>query len=404
MKYFILFLIASTFFITHTFGQGYTSISGRVLDAQTQKPLVGMYLEIPAKGTWTSSIGILSDENGHFALKFPTVLLANAVLKSTKVGYQTQEQSLATMKEKKDSLVIVAVKQPLVRYDSLDVRRVVNSAMARMETLYPVNPYWLTGFYRESLRFDDTLVKITEGVLKIEKTPAPEKGTEGEYIKLLRGRRFEKEDRLEEWESLGFGNSAALVTRSLETKLPDFLEPAVARNYQFFTERYLTYYEGNPVFTIRFAPQDLRVKGGKIGQMLVDTVSLGILSITYEFTPEGLKDVMKAAIIGSGNFVTEMKAFTVTQRYHQTQGLYYLQEAHLGVALANRKDKKVIPAIIGIDFYATEVNSRLSTHLKDNELIGDTLFPKAVLYQDNFWLNFNFLKLEDKLKSFFLKK
>jgi hypothetical protein len=139
--------------------------------------------------------------------------------------------------------------------------------------------------------------------------------------------------------------------------------------------------------------------------MLIDTVSLGIVSLEYEFTTEGLKDVMKAVMMGSGKFITEMKSFTVTQRYHQTQGRYYLEDAHLGVILANRTSKKLIPAVINLDFYATEVNSRLTTHLRDNELIEDTLFPLGgVSYLDSFWGNYNFIKLEERLKPFFTKK
>lgn len=405
VKQFFLFLLVVQWLGSTSFGQGYTSISGKILDQQTQKPVAGVYLEIPPKGAWTSTMGTLSDEKGYFMLKVPAILITAGTLKTTKVGYLSSEQELVKVKDKKDSLILFAQTAPKVRYDSLDGQKIVSWVMARMEASFPVNPYWLTGFYRESLRFDDTLVKITEGVLKIEKTPSPEKDGEGELIKLLKGRRYEKDERVDEWESLDFENPASLVTRSLETKLPDFLEPITQRSYQFSTEPFLTHYDGNPIYTIRFSPKDRRVKGGKTGKILIDTVTLSIVSLEYEFTPEGLKDVMKAVMMGSGKFITEMRSFTIAQRYHLTQGRYYLQDAHLGVTLANRTDKKVMPAMIALDFYATEINSRLTTHLRDNELMDNTLFPLGgTSYQDNFWGNYNFIKLEERLTPFFTKK
>jgi hypothetical protein len=405
-KHILFFLYGSFFMSVVTFGQGYTSISGKILDSQTKKPVAGVYLEIPPKGAWTNTVGTISDEKGGFLLKFPSILLTTGILKTSKVGYQSGEQELVKVKDQKDSLVLFVQTVPRVRSDSLDGYRLVSDAMDSMETSFPINPYWLTGFYRETLRFDDTLVKITEGVLKIEKTPLPEKDGVGELIKLLKGRRYEKDERVDEWESLDFANPATLVTRSLETKLPDFLEPALLRGYHFSVEPFLTHLDGKPVYSVRFSPKDeRRVKGGKTGKMLIDTVSLGIVSLEYEFTTEGLKDVMKAVMMGSGKFITEMKSFTVTQRYHQTQGRYYLEDAHLVVILANRTSKKLIPAMINLDFYATEVNSRLTTHLRDNELIEDTLFPLGgVSYLDSFWGNYNFIKLEERLTPFFTKK
>lgn len=232
----------------------------------------------------------------------------------------------------------------------------------------------MTGFYRESLKIDSNFVKIAEGVLKVEKYPFPNKGNFGEVCKLLRGRRYKKSENKEIWEGLQFGNGANLVSRTLETKLPDFLEKVNLKNYKYQIESDLSEYDGMPVFNISFSPIDKKLRGSKIGKMQVDTLTMGILSYEYEFTEDSLKDVMGGGAFG-GNKDSKVKNFRVSQNYHAALNNYYLTESTLEIEAIIKKDKVEIPANLKLIFYATEANTRMGTPIKDNEILENTDFP-----------------------------
>ncbi|MDZ7898272.1 MAG: hypothetical protein U5N85_09655 [Arcicella sp.] len=385
-----IFLIISNCY--SVFAQNYTSISGKVINHNTKLPVAGVYVGIPAKGAVTSALGVVTNESGEFILKYPILLQATGRLNITKIDFKEFRKSLIEFKDKKDSLTFEIQPVENKTIEAKDGRKTIDYTLSRLERNYNVNPYNLTGFYRESLKIDSGFVKLSEGVLKVEKYPFPDKGNLGEVCKLLRGRRYEKTEGKEVWEGLQFGNGADLVSRTLETKLPDFLEKTNLKNYKYQIESDLSEYDGMPVFNISFSPIDKKLKGAKIGKMQVDTLTMGILSYEYEFTPDGLKDVMGGGTFG-GSKDSKVKTFRISQKYHAALNNYYLTESTLEIEAIIKKDKVEIPATLKLHFSATEANTRMGTPIKDNEILENTDFPMGgKKYEDSFWGNFNFVK------------
>lgn len=385
-----IFLIISNY--VSVFAQNYTFISGKIINHDTKLPVAGVYVGIPAKGAITSALGVVTNESGEFILKYPMLLQATGGLNITKINFKEIRKNLVEFKEKKDSITfeIKAVENKTI--EVRDGRKTIDYMISRLEKNYNVNPYNLTGFYRESLKIDSGFVKMAEGVLRVEKYPFPDKGNLGEVCKLLRGRRYEKPENKDLWEGLQFGNGADLVSRTLETKLPDFLEKINLKNYKYQIESDLSEYDGMPVFNISFSPIDKKLKGAKIGKMQVDTLTMGILSYEYEFTEDGLKDVMGGGVFG-GHKDSKVKTFKVSQKYHAALNNYYLTDSSIEIDAVIRKDKVEIPANLKLTFYATEANTRMGTPIKDNEILENTYFPMGgKKYEDGFWGNFNFIK------------
>ena len=216
--------------------QNYTSITGKIINHDTKLPVAGVYVGIPAKGAVTSALGVVTNEAGEFVLKYPILLQATGGLNITKINYKEIRRSLIEFKAKKDTLIFEIQAVETKTIEARDGRKTIDYIVARLEKNYNVNPYGLTGFYRESLEIDTAFVKIVEGILKVEKYPFPDKGNLGEVCKLLRGRRYEKAEGKQVWEGLQFGNGADLVSRTLETKLPDFLEKSLLKNYKYQIE------------------------------------------------------------------------------------------------------------------------------------------------------------------------
>ncbi|MES2519611.1 MAG: hypothetical protein V4585_15960 [Bacteroidota bacterium] len=384
---------------TFSFSQNFTFVSGKIIDQTSQKPVSGVYVGIPAKGVSTSAIGVITNESGEFILKYPVLLQPAGSLVITKVNFKDIRKNLLEFKEKRDSLIFEIQPVDKKTIESRDGSKTIDYIVSRLEKNYHANPYFMHGFYRETLLWDSVVVKLSEGVLKVEKYPFPDKGNLGEVSKLLKGRSYEKNEGKEDWESLQFGNGADLVTRTLETKLPDFLEKQNLKSYKFQIESDLNEYDGMPVFNISFSPIDKRVKGGKIGKMQVDTLTMGILNYEYSFTPEGLKDVMGGSVFG-GNKDAKVKSFKISQHYHAALNNYYLHDSSLEIEAEINIDKVKIPAILTLKFSPTEANTRLGMTIKDSEILENTYFPTGgKKYDDSFWGNFNFIKPSEDLRQ-----
>ncbi len=396
-----LILLFHIFFIhlSCSFSQNFTFVSGKIIDANSKNPVSGVYIGIPAKGVSTSAIGVTTNESGEFILKYPILLQNTGNLNITKLNYKDIRKSLLEFKEKKDSLnfEIQAVEMKVI--EPKDGRKTIDYVVSRLEKNYNVNPYFLQGFYQETLSVDSVYVKVSEGILKVEKYPFPDKGNLGEVAKLLKGRSYEKAEGKEVWENFQFGNGSDLVSRTLETKTPDFLDKTTLKNYKYQIESDLQEYDGMPVFTISFSPIDKKLKGAKTGKMQVDTLTMGILNYEFEFTPEGLKDVMGGSAFG-GSKDAKVTKFKVIQNYHAAMNNYYLHESVLVIEAIIKQGKVEIPAKLTLNFFPTEANTRMGLAIKDSEILENTTFPTGgKKYDDNFWGNFNFIKPTNNLKQ-----
>lgn len=381
------------------YSQNFTFVSGKIIDANTKKSVAGVYVGIPAKGASTSAIGVTTNEDGEFILKYPILLQNTGNLIITKMNFKDIRKNLLDFKDKKDSLTFEIQLVEKKTIESREGRKTIDYIVSRLEKNHNTNPYFLQGFYRESLFVDSAFVKISEGILKVEKYPFPDKGNLGEVAKLLKGRSYEKADGKEVWENLQFGNGADLVTRTLETKTPDFLDKSTLKNYKYQIESELQEYDGMPVFSISFSSIDKKLKGAKIGKMQVDTLTMGILSYEYEFTPDGLKDVMGGSAFG-GSKSAKVTNFKVIQSYHAALNNYYLHDSVLIIVAIIRQDKVEIPAKLTLNFSPTEANSRMGLAIKDSEILENTNFPTGgKKYDDNFWGNFNFMKPTNNLRQ-----
>ena len=159
-----IFLIFSNYI--SVFAQNYTFIAGKIINHDTRLPVAGVYVGIPAKGAIPSALGVVTNESGEFILKYPILLQATGGLNITKIDYKEIKRSLIEFKDKKDSLIfeIQVAENKLI--ETRDGRKTIDYVISRLEKNYNVNPYNLTGFYRESLKIDSGFVRTAEGVLK----------------------------------------------------------------------------------------------------------------------------------------------------------------------------------------------------------------------------------------------
>ena len=217
-----------------------------------------------------------------------------------------------------------------------------------------------------------------------------------EKIKLIKGRTYEKTDFTTELAEFGFGNGPSIVSHSMEVAIPEYLEGKNFDDYDYTLDSLLSTFNNKPVFVFHFGPVSKKVKAARQGTIYVDSVSRAIVRIEYEFTPEGLKDVVKGTFKSVfGGLKTEVKRVAAHYQYHPFNGKWYLQDSQL-LLEANLKQGKDFQAFASLHlaFVTNDIALKFNPAIRPDEHLQSTEnFAKGgYRYDDTFWGNFNFLK------------
>ncbi len=393
MKYlFILILFSSQM----AFAQGgFTGFRGKIIDKSTQKPIQSAYIGITDKG-----FGTCPNQNGEFTFNFPRLNLDSIVVVSA-IGYKNFKKKAAEF----DSTVVIELEKPefIQTATTLDAKKTVVNAIARIKENYYTEPNFQQGFYSETVDMEKNgYVLIKEGLLRIERYTAP-KNVVPDRVKLLKARRFEWTGQLSKLDGFGLGNGTVFVTRSLENALPEFLEKGNLNDYSFTLDSVMNVYNDQPIYSISFAPVSKRVKAGRTGKIYIDQYSEAIIRIEYEFTPDGVKDVIKSSVMSNTQKVG--KGVNGYVQYTVLNGKWQLQDAKISFLSefeGKLDDKYKTSARLDFYFMANET-AKLGnrTTIKELDVLIDTdKFPKSITYDEKVWgANFNYLIPTDAMKA-----
>jgi len=184
LLFFTGLLILFTGFVTLAGVPRYITVSGTVKDAVTGKGIA--FASVSLTG---SHIGTVSNLDGVFTLKVP-VLSGNTDISISHLGYRRADFSIDEIDVNGRDFLIephtVLLKEVVIR--PTDARAIVVSALGRIEENYPVVPYRLTGFYRETIRQRREYVSISEAVVDIYQAPYNSK-RDMNMFRIIQGRK-----------------------------------------------------------------------------------------------------------------------------------------------------------------------------------------------------------------------
>lgn len=396
LKSFFFTLLLPSFLLAQG---GFTKFSGKIIDKNTQKPISSAYLTIPSKGYGTSV-----NENGEFTFSFPKINLDSMVVVSS-LGYKNFSKKAAEF----DSTNVIALESTelLANVQGGDAKQLVKDAFENIKKNNPNYPIYQTGFYHETIEMAKLgFVKINEGVIRVERSHTEkEKGIE--KMKLLKSRKMEWTGQTAKLGGWGFPNGAAIVTRSLETGIPEYLDKGNINDYSFKIDSLMTSFNDNVVYSISFLPINKRVKAGRNGKIYLDVHSQAIVRIEYEMTPEGVKDVIKSSI--TDNTKKDGKVMKGYTQFIPLYGLWHLADCQL-VFEATFEDKLEKSfkndAIMKLRFVVNEsmkLGNRSAIKF-DEELLTTDNFTKAIRLDDRVWQQYNYLIPTAEMMKFSEKK
>ncbi|GEM_PF-839266 len=374
--------------------QGYMVIGGKVVDKETKQPVAFAHVGILSKG-----MGTIANEQGEFYYRFPKIASEEEVV-VTHMGYKNLKKKGTEFTYGDKTIVFELERVQPVIVDSayvngFDARGWVGFALSKVVENYSETPIVMTGFYQETLQQNEVYVDIREATMKVEKDPRP-KIEVPEKFRALRGRRFESTSRNKVLDDYEFPNGAGIVTRSLDTGLPEYLSAGIS-DYRFQLDDTIAFYNDKDVYRIRFQPSGPQIRGAKTGIISINRADSAIVRIEYDFTTEGMDEVFKSSmknVLGKvfGKNRREAKRISSFTNYLPYDNKWFLQDSQLLIQTDFIEKQDTITGTIRLHFVANEIlKSNGNAVPASDQLMDTSLFPSQRIpkYDEVYWGNFN---------------
>lgn len=165
---YILVLLCASFC---ALAQDIVSVSGRVLDADSSRPLASASVNLDG-----TNISIITNRDGDFTLKMPRNLAEGGTIVISFLGYVIKEVPVSSFPTDDSSLTIrmtpmsLELDPAIIR--SIDPLVLFRTVFGHIKDNYPTEHVGLTTFYRELIRKDSNkYLVLNEAVVDVDKAP-----------------------------------------------------------------------------------------------------------------------------------------------------------------------------------------------------------------------------------------
>ncbi len=157
-------------------------ISGKVVDAETNKPIA--FASVTATGT---NIGTVANTQGEFTIQFEKSLNVKS-LKFKYIGYKNKEVELNSIPDKKFKVKmessVIPIEEVVIRPS--DPKELIREVLRKIPENYSNKANKEMAFYREYVKNRRKYVSISEAVVEIYKAPYDKEYAE-DLVKLYKG-------------------------------------------------------------------------------------------------------------------------------------------------------------------------------------------------------------------------
>ncbi|MCU0348666.1 MAG: carboxypeptidase-like regulatory domain-containing protein, partial [Saprospiraceae bacterium] len=404
--YFLLLLLLAG---NSVFSQENLTLTGKVLDKKTNRPVPFAHIGIPERG-----IGTTTGFDGGFEFKLPKAQ-ANAELTVSCMGYDTYSKPVGSFKNGSVIYLDPSVNQlaEVVVMDKKAIEDIIRRAVKAIPKNYPTESSNTLAFYRESLTDDSLRYKyLAEGVLKVYKN-SYKNDNEGQ-VGLVQGRKINLKDPLDTsfYSGLSSGHMAAHRFDFVKNR-EDFIDEAFFPVYKYWIEN-ITTYNGRKVFIIGFDKETDGASGGVAkqkkrsladrltgknkavdnsvsarmkGRIFIEQESYAFIRAEFEITKEGLR---------KGNdyplYVGSWKANKYVVNYRQHGKKWYFSDAL-------REGVQGNGGHYANEVKTTEINPEQGNAIPYLERLqrGDEFVQLTGSYDEDFWKNYNITPMSEGL-------
>lgn len=377
----------------------FKAFRGLVIDAQTKSPVVfaSVYLE----GT---NIGTITNSEGKFLIKAP-VPFGDTKIGISCLSYKSKIVSTSNWGKGVKSITltsdIIPVKEVVIR--EMDPRALVESALMNIPGNYPDSAAMLTGFYRESIRKNNTYLSVGEAVLDIYKG-SYKKQMDVDREKILKGRKSQFAKRKDTL-MVKFMGGPTLVSYLDLAKNPGDIMGRTMLDYYDFTLNGFLQIDGRETYVIGFDQKDSVSISLYKGVVYLDVENLAIVEISFAISPKQFDQAIQYLIKKKpmGMKINLLHANYLV-KYRKLGQKWVLNYVRLETGFHCKWDKKLFrsnyfitseSAITDID-YTNVIKPKYRENIKSK----DIFFEKVSYFEDpDFWGANNVIEPEESIQS-----
>ncbi|WP_167855246.1 carboxypeptidase-like regulatory domain-containing protein [Hymenobacter wooponensis] len=366
--------------------QQLSTVKGRVLDAQTRKPVP--YALVGVAG---NQLGTSANEEGRFSLSIPPEYQPQA-LEITFIGYRKATLPLPVPAGQEVQILLEPAPTQLANVTvSGSALGIVRAAVARIPRNFATRPVQLTGFYRESSNVPEgKYLYLAEGVLRVRKESYRTAHPTGGDVELVQTRKYEARDTSRtqlNWQA------GPLIPHRFDFvyNRADFISKAHYAEYDYQIAD-VTTYNGRPVYAISFKPRS--AKANYQGRVFIDLDSYAFLGADFSLTPGGVKRY-QAGFAAMGDYAYSRRSRQVS--YQRYAGRWYLKR--VWDQAASQQPGRAYQHTS--EFITTAIDTAKSRRpaYADRFRPDDVFLRNSVAYDSTFWENFTTLVLPRQVEQ-----
>ncbi|MDR2562797.1 MAG: carboxypeptidase-like regulatory domain-containing protein [Prevotellaceae bacterium] len=380
----------------------YYIVSGIVKDKFSRKSLD--YANVSLSG---SNVGTVTNEDGAFSLKIDKTIKSGEV-ELSHVGYRNIRITISGT-DILDEIYYLAPElgalNAAIAQSWEDPRKLIETALRKVDQNYSKRPNLITGFYRETAQKRRAYINLSEAIINIYKTSYSTDGnTHGDRVQILKGRQL-----------LSQKNGDTLIVKLLGGPNMAIFADVVKNPDMLFSLKTLSDYNFkmmNPVmiddrlqFTVNFEPQSVMPYPLFYGTAYIDQKTLTFTRIEFSMD---MSDKNKATDVilrrkpGGLRFKPEELTFTVT--YKQRDDKTYLNYMRNDIKFKCDWKRRLFATnyTVTSELVATEIEEHISSNIsrkeafKPNESLSDKVMS---FYDSNFWGAYNIIEPSESLES-----
>lgn len=359
-------------------------------------------------GVVDKPVGTVTNDQGLFEIILP-LSYAGEMLSFSHLGFLSVKIKIPAA----DSSILVnlsetSVNLPEVKVKYMNPLSIVTQMVERIPQNYPINPFFLTAFFRETIRQDGRFVDVSEAVIEILK-PSYKNEFETERVRFIKGRKGKEVSEMD------------LVNFKLEGGPYHFsrLDVVLQRNFlpydngktdYIYSLEGLTIEHDRLVYRVEFKPVNDSGDLYYQGELRIDTESYALVSAEFELTSSSIRR--------SRNYLIkrDAKRFKTTPYFARYQvdyrpwgNLWVLNRVRGEVSLRifdkSRRERSHIQTVseMVVSDLKTQDNRQ---HLKWAETIKAdyVLSDRIGDFDPDFWRNFNIIRPDEALEKVFTPK
>ncbi len=373
-----------------------STVSGLIIDAETQEPLPFVTIGMKKSGR-----GTVSNINGEYLLNIPSGII-NDTLVVSHLGFIRRE--LPVKLSLGNNLTIILTREyisiPEIIIRNQIPQEIIYKTLQSIPKNYGNTPALLTGFYREGIRKKNELQTYSEAIISIFKSSYTTSFL-NDQVKIFKSRKIENADVTD---TLTVRLKAGLSTTldlDLIRHLFDFISRETLPEYNYRITDIVTFDE-DAAYVIDFEQNgniDLPLFKGSI---FINTGDFALLKAEFEINPDYIEKIKDSFISSpSREFNTWPTSVKYSVSYRKVDGRYFLSHVRGDLEFASKQKKRLFNTnfMVFFELAVTDINLDNVTRFEREELAPiHSVFSKTITsYDPVFWGDFDFLKPEEDL-------